>query len=49
MADFRIELRYIELDNLNQLFVIDTIMAVTKYSKQLIKQSTKKSLKLRSF
>ena len=32
MADFRLELRYIELDVLYQLFVIDTIMAVTKYS-----------------
>ena len=34
MADFRPELRYIEFDNIYQLFVIYTIMAVTKYSKQ---------------
>ena len=32
MADFRLELRHIELEGLYQLFVIDTIMAVTKYS-----------------
>ena len=32
IADFRLELRYIELDGLYQLFVIVTIMAVTKYS-----------------
>ena len=32
IADFRLELRYIELHDLYQLFVIDTIMAVTKYS-----------------
>ena len=41
-ADFRIELR---CDNLYQLFVIDTIVAVTKYSKQPTKLSTKKSPK----
>ena len=29
IADFRLELRYIELDNLYQVFCIDTIMAVT--------------------
>ena len=33
IADFRLELRYTELDNLYQLSFIDTIMAVTKYSK----------------
>ena len=49
IADFRLELRYIEIDDLYRLFVIDTIMAVTKYSKQPTKLSTKKSLKLRSF
>ena len=32
MTDFRLELRHIELDDFYQLFVIDTIMAVTKYS-----------------
>ena len=32
IANFRLELRYIELDDLYQLIVIDTIMAVTKYS-----------------
>ena len=32
IADFHLELRYIEIDDLYQLFVIDTIMAVTKYS-----------------
>ena len=31
IADFRLELQYIELDDLYQLYVIDTIMAVTKY------------------
>ena len=31
MADFRLEMRHIELDDIYQLFVIDTIMAVTKY------------------
>ena len=41
-------MRHIELDDLYQ-FVIDTIMAVTKYSKQPTKLSTKKSPKLRSF
>ena len=35
------------MDDLYQLFVIDTIMAVIKYSKT--KLSTKKSPKLRSF
>ena len=49
MDDFRLELRYIELNDLYQLFVTDTIMAVTKYSKQPTKLSTKKSPKLRSF
>ena len=49
IADFRFELRYIELDYIYQLFVIDTIMAVTKYSKQPTKLSTKKLPKLRSF
>ena len=49
MADFRLELRYIGPDDLHQLFGIDTIMAVTKYSKQSTKLSTKKSPKLRSF
>ena len=49
MADFHLELRYIEMDDLYQLFGIDTIMAVTKYSKQPTKLSTKKSFKLRSF
>ena len=39
----------IELDNPYQLFVIDTIMAVTKHSKQHTKLSTKKSPKLRIF
>ena len=34
---------YIELDDLYQLFGIDTIMAVTKYSKQHTKLSTNKS------
>ena len=29
IADFHLELRYIELDDLYQLFGIDTIMAVT--------------------
>ena len=48
IADFHIELRNIELDDLYQVFVIDTIMAVAKYSKQPTKLSTKKSLKLRS-
>ena len=38
-----------ELDDLYQLSVIDTIMAVTKYSKLPTKLSTKKSPKLRSF
>ena len=32
IADFRLELGYIELDDLNQLFVINTIMAVNEYS-----------------
>ena len=32
MADFRLELRYTEINDLYRLFVIDTIMAVTKYS-----------------
>ena len=41
--DFRLELRYIEFDDIYQLFLIDTIMAVTKYSKQPTKLSTKKS------
>ena len=45
IADFRLELRYIELYDLYQLFCIDTIMAVTKYSKQHTKLSTKKSPK----
>ena len=49
MVDFRLELRYIELDDLYQLFFIDTIMAVTNYSKQPTKPSTTKSPKLRSF
>ena len=34
MADFHLELRYIELYDLYQFLVIDTIMAVTKYSNQ---------------
>ena len=46
IADFRLELRYIELYDIYQLFVIATIMAVTKYSKQPTKQTTKKSPKL---
>ena len=45
IVDFRHELRYIELDNLHQLFCIDTITAETKYSKQHTKLSTKKSPK----
>ena len=49
IADFRLELLYIGLDNRYLLVVIDTIMAVTKYSKQPTKLSTKKSPKLRSF
>ena len=49
MAAFHLELRYIELDDIYQLFVINTIMAVTKYSKQPTKLSTRKSPKLRSF
>ena len=49
MADFHLELRYIELDDLYQLFVIDTIMAVTNYSKQPTKLSNKKSPKLKIF
>ena len=49
IADFSLELRYIELDDLYQLFDIDSIMAVTKYSKQHTKLSIKKSPKLRSF
>ena len=49
IADFCLELRSIELDNLYQFFVIDTIMAVTKYSKQHTKLSTKNSPMLRSF
>ena len=49
IADFRLEMRHIELDDFYQLFGIDTIMAVTKYSKQRTKLSTKKSPKLRSF
>ena len=32
IGDFRLELRYIECDDLYHLFVIDTIMAVTQYS-----------------
>ena len=43
IADFHLELRYIEFDYNYQLFVIDTIMAMTKYSKQPAKLSTKKS------
>ena len=31
MADFRLEMRHIELDDNYQLCVIDIIMAVTKY------------------
>ena len=34
IADFHLELRHIELDDLYQLSVVDTIMEVTKYSKQ---------------
>ena len=49
IADFCLELRYIELDDHYQLLGIDTIMAVTKYRKQPTKLSTKKSPKLRSF
>ena len=49
IADFLLELRYIELDDLYHLFVIDTIMAVTNYSKQPTKLLTKKSPKLRNF
>ena len=49
IADFRLELRYIEFDDIYQFFIIVTIMAVTKYSKQPTKLSTKKSPKLRSF
>ena len=48
MANFRLELRYIELDDLYQVFSIDTIMAVTYYSKQHTKLSTKKPPNLRS-
>ena len=33
MPDFRLELRHIEFDDLYQLLFIDTIMAVTNYSK----------------
>ena len=44
IADFCLELRYIELYYIYQLLGIDTIMAVTKYSKQHTKLS-----KLRSF
>ena len=33
IANFRLELRYIQLDYLYQLFVIDNIIAVSKYSK----------------
>ena len=32
IAGFRLELRYIQLDYHYQLFGMDTIMAVTKYS-----------------
>ena len=46
IADFRLELRHIELHDLYRLFFIDTIVAVTK---QPTKLSTKKSTKLRSF
>ena len=49
IADFRLELRYIGCEDLYQLFVKDTIMVVTTYSKQPTKLSTKKSPKLRSF
>ena len=49
IADVRLELRYIELDDLYQLFVIDTNIAVTKYSMQTTMLSTKKLPKLRSF
>ena len=45
----RSESTVIELDDLYQLFIIDAIMAVTKYSKQPTKLSTKKSPKLRTF
>ena len=48
-AVFRLELRHIELDDIYQLFGINTIMAMTKYSKQHTKLSNKKSPKLRSF
>ena len=40
IADFRLELRYIELYYIYQLLGIDTIMVVTKYSKQHTKLST---------
>ena len=49
IADFHLQLRYIGLDVLYQLFIIDTIIAVTKYSKPSTKLSTKKSPKLRSY
>ena len=49
IVNLRLELRYIELDNLYQLCGIDTIIAVTNYSKQPTKLSTKKSPKLISF
>ena len=49
ITDFRLELRYIELDNLYQLLFTDSIMAVIKYSKQPTKLSTQTSPKLRSF
>ena len=44
IADFRLEMRYIELDDLYQLSVIGTIMAVTKYGNLSTKTklSTKK-------
>ena len=49
IAVFHPHLQYIGLDVLYQLFVMDTIMAVTKYSKPPTKLLTKKSPKLRSF
>ena len=49
LLQYKYILRYTEFDDVYQLFGIDTIMAVTKYSKQPTKLLTKKSPKLRSF
>ena len=35
IADFRLELQYIDIDDLSRLFVIETIMAVTKIASNL--------------